>query len=95
MIGALRANDSVIRWGGEEFLLIFSGCDLDQSLPLAERCRKAIQHNQHEHAGCITLSIGLGELQPDEALPDLIERVDKALYIAKNSGRNQTQVSRR
>jgi diguanylate cyclase (GGDEF)-like protein/PAS domain S-box-containing protein len=93
MIATLRANDTVIRWGGEEFLLIFGGCDLDQGLLLAERCRQAVQNKHHENVGPVTVSIGLGELQPEEALADLIERVDKALYSAKTSGRNQTQVS--
>ncbi|MDH1444293.1 diguanylate cyclase [Pseudomonas sp. GD03721] len=93
LIAALRANDSVIRWGGEEFLLIFGGCDLSHALLLAERCRQAVADSQHENVGVVTLSIGLGELQPDEALADLIERVDQALYRAKKTGRNQTQVS--
>jgi len=93
MIATLRANDAVIRWGGEEFLLIFSGCDLVQGLLLAERCRQAIESKHHEDVGLVTASIGLGELQPDEALGDLIERVDKALYGAKESGRNRSQIS--
>jgi diguanylate cyclase (GGDEF)-like protein/PAS domain S-box-containing protein len=94
MIATLRANDTVIRWGGEEFLLIFSGCDLDHGMLLAERCRQTIQNTYHENVGQITVSIGLGELQPEETLTNLIERTDKALYSAKNSGRNKTQVSK-
>lgn len=94
MIAALRANDTVIRWGGEEFLLIFGGCDLDQGLRLAERCRQTVEGLGHEDVGPITTSIGLGELQPNEALADFIERVDKALYRAKNMGRNRVQVAK-
>ena len=93
MIATLRANDAVIRWGGEEFLLIFSGCDLEHGLLLAERCRLAVYNNDHGDIGPVTVSIGIGELQPNEALADLIERVDKALYSAKNAGRNQSRVS--
>lgn len=93
MIATLRANDNVIRWGGEEFLLIFGGCDLDHGLRLAERCRQAVQNKDHNNVGTVTVSVGIGELQPNEALADLIERVDQALYGAKNSGRNQTKVS--
>lgn len=91
LIAALRANDSVIRWGGEEFLLVFSGCDLGQALPLAERCRASVQRLTHEQAGQVTLSVGVGELQPGETLAQLIERVDKAMYRAKHAGRNQVQ----
>ena len=93
MLATLRANDSVIRWGGEEFLLVFAGCDLAHGLLLAERCRQAVYNKDHGDIGSVTVSMGIGELQPDEALSDLIERVDKALYSAKNAGRNQSQVS--
>ena len=93
LIATLRANDSVIRWGGEEFLLIFSGCDLDQALPLAERCRAGVQRLTHERVGQVTLSMGVGELRTGETLAHLIERVDQALYSAKHAGRNRVQVS--
>lgn len=93
LIATLRANDSVIRWGGEEFLLIFSGCDLDQALPLAERCRAGVQRLTHERVGQVTLSMGVGELRAGETLAHLIERVDQALYSAKHAGRNRVQVS--
>ena len=45
----------------------------------------------HEQAGQVTLSVGVGELQPGETLAQLIERVDKAMYRAKHAGRNQVQ----
>lgn len=95
LIATLRANDSVIRWGGEEFLLIFGGCNLEQSLQLAERCRHAIYNKEHGNVGRVTASLGIGELGANEALTDLIERVDQALYSAKNSGRNKTMVANR
>lgn len=93
LIATLRAHDSVIRWGGEEFLLIFSGCELAQALPLAERCRAGVQRVDHDQVGQVTLSMGLGELQRGETLDQLIERVDQALYAAKSAGRNQVRVS--
>lgn len=93
LIATLRANDSVIRWGGEEFLLIFSGCELTQALPLAERCRAGVMHTEHERVGRVTLSMGVGELQHGESLAELIDRVDQALYAAKSAGRNQVRLS--
>ena len=71
MIATLIANDTVIRWGGEEFLLIFGGCHLEQSTPLAERCQQAIERQVHPEVGVVTVSIGVGELQPEEALSEL------------------------
>lgn len=93
LLATLRANDSVIRWGGEEFLLVFSGCELAQALPLAERCRAGVDRLRHEQVGQVTLSMGVGEIQPDEALSQLIDRVDQALYAAKHAGRNRVEVS--
>lgn len=93
MLATLRANDTVIRWGGEEFLLVFAGCGLEQGLRLAERCRQAVQSKPHDKVGVTTVSIGVGELQNNEALANLIERVDQALYRAKDLGRNRTEIS--
>ena len=93
LIATLRANDSVIRWGGEEFLLIFSGCGLEQARPLAERCRDGVQRTTTDEVGQVTVSIGVAELQLGETVAQLIERADKALYAAKHAGRNQVQVS--
>ena len=93
LIATLRANDHVIRWGGEEFLLIFSGCGLEHAQPLAERCRAGVQRLSTEGVGEVTISIGVGELQPGETVAQLIERVDKALYAAKHAGRNQVKIS--
>ncbi len=89
LIATLRTNDSVIRWGGEEFLLIFSGCEIDQAYPLAERCRTNLERIQHEEVGTVTASIGVGELAKNETPAQLIERVDQLLYAAKRAGRNR------
>ncbi len=64
-------------------------------MQLAERCRHAIYNKEHGNVGRVTASLGIGELGANEALTDLIERVDQALYSAKNSGRNKTRVANR
>lgn len=92
LIATLRANDSVIRWGGEEFLLIFSGCELEQAVPLAQRCCDTVRRIENDRVGRVTVSMGVGELQRGESLAALIERVDQALYRAKHAGRDQVQV---
>lgn len=89
----LRTTDSVIRWGGEEFLLIFFGCNLQQASILAERCRNYISEHPLEGKPNVTISLGIGEINGDESLPDFIDRVDRALYKAKNQGRNRVQTS--
>ena len=93
LIATLRANDSVIRWGGEEVLLVFSGCALGQARPLAERYRVGVQRTTTEGVDQVTVSIGVAELLPGETVAQLIERADKALYAAKHAGRNRVQIS--
>ncbi|MCL7462766.1 diguanylate cyclase [Pseudomonas sp. NW5] len=89
--GNVRSSDRVVRWGGEEFLLILPSCPLKAALAQADRLRELIGHNERFEIGPITLSIGVAELQVGESLASLIDRADKALYRAKNSGRNQVR----
>lgn len=83
-----RNTDSVIRWGGEEFLIIVPDSRLQAALELAERIRKSIEEHTDSEVGRITASFGVAELRPDENTASLINRADKALYKAKLNGKN-------
>ena len=83
-----RNTDSVIRWGGEEFLIIVPDSSLKAALKLAERIRKSLEQNMDSKVGCVTASFGVAELRPDEGTASLINRADKALYKAKQNGKN-------
>lgn len=83
-----RNTDSVIRWGGEEFLIIVSNSDLKAAVEFAERMRKSIEQHTDEQVGRITASFGVAELHPDEDTASLLNRADKALYKAKLNGKN-------
>ena len=85
----VRATDGVVRWGGEEFLIILPHCDLRAAAIQAERIRERIERTPHPEAGQVTLSLGVAQLGPEETLAGLIERADKALYQAKREGRNR------
>ncbi len=88
--GALRAQDAVYRFGGEEVLLILRGAGAE-ARTVAERIRAAVEHAAFAHplaeAGVLTVSVGLasGVEEPEE----LLARADAALYMAKDSGRNR------
>lgn len=88
-----RDSDAFGRWGGEEFVLMLPETALEQAEIVAERtrCRYA---ETPIHAGrqiLSTISVGVAELHPDDAtLDSLVERADKALYAAKQGGRNRT-----
>jgi len=84
----VRSTDSLIRWGGEEFLIIVTDSKLDEAMELAERMRRSIEQHIDKEAGRITASFGVAELQAHESTANLINRADKALYKAKLSGKN-------
>jgi diguanylate cyclase (GGDEF)-like protein len=92
---SLRATDTICRYGGEEFCIVLPGMDLDVALATAERARSNIQLLRVKGATgssaiSITASFGVALLTHDaRTLSQLIEHADKALYRAKNTGRNR------
>ncbi len=93
-----RPGDLVARYGGEEFAVIFGDTHNAAAVDLAEKIRKCIQelaipHGFATEAGCVTISAGVATVAPTnerEANPGLIiEAADKALYQAKENGRNR------
>lgn len=97
----VRNIDIVARYGGEEFIVILLQTDPDSAMEIAERIRLEIAKNSFRSTNdCvinITASIGINTLIPEHCTGDLeqttrqfIEQADKALYMAKNNGRNQT-----
>ena len=89
----VRGRDAVIRWGGEDFLVLLDDCPAEPGQQLAERMRARVEALQDEEVGRITLSLGLATLAADDTLEQLIERADTALYAAKQAGRNRVSVA--
>lgn len=96
--GAMRPTDLAARYGGEEFAVILPGIDAAGAQRVAERIRTAVFDLKEPHEGsttsdCVTLSVGVAWVVPDEKMlaKDLIECADKALYQAKDLGRNQVR----
>ena len=91
----IRDCDILCRWGGEEFLILLTDCNLDQALTVAEKIRKSIETDKSViHNGqviCVTASFGVTQLQEGESISDVTQRVDGALYEAKHNGRNRTE----
>jgi len=94
----LRETDFIGRWGGDEFLVIFPGTDLESAVAVAERLRKLIQNTRfvyHKQEISLTVSIGVAEiLDSDQSQEMVFNRVDKAMYKAKKTGRNKVAVIR-
>ncbi|SFM86083.1 GGDEF domain-containing protein [Thermodesulforhabdus norvegica] len=86
--GCIRSTDRVGRYGGEEFLIILPHTPISRALSCMERCRSDIEGSLFEGLR-ITVSFGIAALRPEDDLDSLLSRADKALYEAKNRGRNR------
>jgi len=87
----IRETDLACRYGGEEFVIILSDSNLKKSRIIAERIRTIIEkYNFESVSWTITVSIGVSESMIGDNEPSILERADKNLYKAKESGRNRT-----
>lgn len=86
----VRQSDVVARWGGEEFMILTPEVDLESVFALAEKLREAINGFKFFKIGHLTCSFGVSQLHQDENFTSLCQRVDTAMYQAKESGRNRT-----
>jgi diguanylate cyclase (GGDEF)-like protein len=85
----VRAYDILVRWGGEEFLLVLPGVTLDAARLLAERLRGAVEALDTHGVGRITISAGVAEFGDEFDLPSTLRTADQRLYHAKSAGRNR------
>ncbi len=85
----LRASDSLVRWGGEEFLVMAPATRLEGALGLAEKLRSSVAAINFPGVGSVTMSLGVSEYALGERLEEWIDRTDQALYRAKAEGRNR------
>jgi len=88
----MRGIDYLIRWGGEEFIIIALDTDVRGAETLSEKIRKAIEHYEFEEVKHITVSFGVTQFRQDDTEDSFIKRVDDALYHAKEKGRNRVEV---
>ena len=91
---AMRSIDMLFRWGGEEFVVLAASTGYRGAAVLAEKLRKTIAAHPFPHVGALTVSIGVAENLAPESLATWFERLDHALYLAKNSGRNRIAVEK-
>jgi diguanylate cyclase (GGDEF)-like protein len=88
----LRKYDYAGRYGGEEFFVVLSSSSEEQALRIGERFRKEIEDSRFQCGGetiTITVSIGVSRYVHGESQESWIERADRAMYQAKQAGRNR------
>ncbi len=88
LMKTLRNIDIVCRWGGEEFLVLLPTASLKNAKVLAQKIRVFIQDMKIDTVKNITVSCGVSEVREGESMEESVDRADKALYLAKKSGRN-------
>ncbi|HXU02956.1 MAG TPA: diguanylate cyclase [Polyangia bacterium] len=98
LLGAqLRKLDFVGRWGGEEFTVALPSTDLEGGTIVAERIRAAIAAMTVKDASRdlvpVTASIGVATYQEGDTVDTLVDRADRAMYVAKTSGRDRVSVA--
>ncbi|PTU72931.1 GGDEF domain-containing protein [Pseudomonas mangrovi] len=85
-----RGSDLLCRAGGEEFVILLPGAELDAAVQLAERLRQAVAASISPTGSGLTLSAGVAHWNPGaETTKSLLKRADEALYRAKGEGRNR------
>lgn len=88
LVAHSRSTDIVGRWGGEEFMILYSNTNLEGAYHHAEKLRQVIAGTVFENIQGITASFGVVQAIPGITLARLLQNVDEALYAAKNRGRN-------
>lgn len=88
----IRSYDIFARWGGEEFVVLMPNTTEAEAVPAAEKIRKTVEDIIHPDIEKITISIGIAIWELDDDVDQIFVKADKALYTAKNQGRNRVIV---
>lgn len=89
MRSSFRRADLLFRYGGEEFVVVFKTRALEDAHNVLERFRQNLERYHFPQVGQVTASVGFIQILDLEVAAELITRADKALYYAKEHGRNQ------
>ncbi|HHJ16391.1 MAG TPA: GGDEF domain-containing protein [Gammaproteobacteria bacterium] len=92
----IRETDFVARYGGEEFVQLMTGSSLEECLGVTDKLRETIKNTGfhfRDQAVVITASCGLAEFRDGDSVEQWFERADKALYKAKQEGRNRCELA--
>ncbi len=88
----IRANDILGRWGGEEFMLVLAETTVEEAALVAENLRALLDKHDFKFVGSVSASFGIAGCDKQNNMENLINQADKALYTAKEKGRNRVEV---
>ncbi len=94
--GAARDGDFVVRWGGEEFMIVITNSDAASGRLYAETVRAVFESQSHDRLGgdSVTASFGIAEWRQGQTVSEVSRLADMALYRAKREGRNRVCIHR-
>ena len=87
----IRKEDSVSRWGGEEFLILGTACTLIDGVFIAEKVRSAVENHEIDCNNVTlktTMTFGVAVFDPNKTIDEIIKEADEKLYLGKHRGRN-------
>lgn len=90
-----RNSDIPIRYGGEEFVLILNGCNIENAYVVADKIRKEIEKSKlivTNNSVSVTVSIGVSFKKSTDSLDNSVQEADMALYESKKNGKNMVTV---
>jgi len=93
----IKGNDTVSRYGGEEFALILPNTNSNGAVAIANQLREAVAQGELKdkanggNYGRVTMSVGVAQFRASDLANALLQRADKALYLAKERGRNRVE----
>jgi len=96
LVKSIRETDFLARYGGEEFVMLLPGTKQEETLRLVNKLRQQVENcgfHYHGESVKITISCGVSSFNENDLLSQVFERADKALYKAKENGRNQCVVA--
>lgn len=91
MRASFRFGDSLFRFGGEEFVVVLRAPERVHALRAFERFRERLLAHEFPRVGRVTASVGFSGIRGDDLPSDAFERADRAVYFAKQNGRNQVR----
>lgn len=94
-VNSIRGNDLIGRWGGEEFIAIFTNCREDVLERLAERIRMLVENSVlhiNDKEMRVTISVGATMVRPEDTIDSIVKRADALMYQSKQTGRNMCTI---
>lgn len=91
VMSEIREIDYIVRWGGDEFIIIASATDIEGISKMINRIKAVIENQTFDNVETVTVSVGITQFKDGDTKDDIFKRADEGLYKAKQNGRNKVE----